>query len=424
MNYQAYIFEYDKKKEERHPKPEIEKLAIYSFGGEDVIVNKTMYLDGDICFYFSAGTELADWFLTENRLYRKHPVTGEKMEGFFEKNGWVKTIKLHGAYSRGFILKVPQKYLDQVRNWTNDTMDYLLTDGEHKQFCYKAVSRTTHEQTFKEHTQNEPKHRDKWIFELPLHRDTEMLYLGLDKIPPGAVVHITKKDHGTSARTGLYEVINLNRRWWEKFGEGWNPFYKPEYVDSYQTGTRKVDIIESSTNYNISPDHYRTFWHEVLMERGLYYGEAIFYEIVGRYIQPGHGEYIYHYDADGKGYNDETIYVYKILQTDQQGFVHQLSYFDTIRRCNELKLNCVMWFGTLSINSDEDKKTLVKEIKKLCSIYQYHDPIGGEGHIMEGVVVMVEHPTFAYPKFYKFKSDAFSELEGISLQSERFIDIQ
>lgn len=112
MAYEAIVIKIDDKNKKPHS--DADSLELYEYNGNQIIIKKGMYSEGDLCLYFIPDTQISDWFLREHKLYRKNPDNpDEKWTGFFEPNGRVKLLKLRGEYSHGFLFKLESTSLNE-----------------------------------------------------------------------------------------------------------------------------------------------------------------------------------------------------------------------------------------------------------------------------------------------------------------------
>lgn len=383
-----------------------------------------MYQDGDVCLYFLPDTQIEDWFLRENKLYRKNPENPtERWSGFFEENRRVKILKIRGEYSQGFIFNLGPD-------------DYSLDDGDlieelyGKPLCQRWESPSEIREAQKEQKDRQTVSKyNKFAFirrlfaprfernSITEHIDTPQLVHVVRTYCPGDTITITEKYHGTSGRTGKLatslSVTMFDKRYWEdKRFTGWR---KEIPVVIEQTGTRRTIVYDSYKGIGLGSDNYRVKIHHELIN-SLKVGQTIYYEIVGyepsgKLIMPSHGEYRYSY---GCKEGDYRIIIYRMTETNDRGIKREFSH-------NELQEFC--YYNRLPVAEpiakfvyDGDVKQITDFVVKYCEMNPYHF----EG-LLEGLVVRNDNPVFC--KFAKFKSNLFSEAEGISKQSEKIEEL-
>ena len=420
--HQALVFTFDEKNLSAHPNAD--NLLIYDINGAQVIVNKNLYHTGDVCLYFLPDTQIESWFLTQNRLYRKNPTNpAEKWPGFFEENGRVRIVKLRGVYSQGFIFNLRDEYGLKE----GDLVDEL--EGQH--LCHKYETQA--EKVFKEQRiQNEKKLNlftrtalriRRWLIPnikpvtLKEHIDTPQLVHAIFNYVVGDLITITKKYHGTSGRTAKLtfntNVSIFDKRYW--IDKKFTGFYKTIQVSTEQTGTRRTLVYDSLRGIGVNDMNYRIAIHHQLAPL-LKEGQTIYYEIVGyepsgKTIMPNHGEYKYTYGCVPGGCQ---FLIYRMTETNPYtGIVREFTYDEVVNFC---LLNNLIWVDAVTqFTYDGNPKTISDFVIRYCEQNPYH-----YDGLLEGLVVRNDNESRCV--FAKYKSNLFSEAEGIALQSEKFID--
>ncbi|TXG80007.1 MAG: hypothetical protein E6R13_09020 [Spirochaetes bacterium] len=434
------------------PHTNSDNLVLYNYNGNQIILSKTMYKAGDMCLYFIPDTKISHWFLMEHKLYRKNPETLEKWKGFFENNGRVNKIKIRGEYSDGFIMLLPDSWMYNE----NDT----ISSHEGKLLCEKYVNDATkiaQANLNKKHGEITGKILGKLFNGFNEHIDTKQFVYAVNSIPVGSLLTITIKLHGTSGRT-MHNMVEVNipinnKAFWEnislfnlknitfyeknysgKWYNIWKSFIPKLLVKSpsYQTGTRRVNKLDSLTNkLDLTGFHgienFRVYWHNYLMNK-LPLGVTVYYEIVGKdengkYFM-GSNEYegkVYNYAYKNLKHpetNDyaNTIVIYRVTHTDfSTGNVTEYSVEEIEKLADKL---CVSSAPIVEqYVYDGNKSKLVEFLKTYCTENQFKDITNPNG-ILEGLVIRSDQPT-GKVDWCKFKSDVFCEVEGIISQTQK-----
>jgi hypothetical protein len=364
-----------------------------------------------------------------NKLYRKHPETGESMGGFFEFTRRVRAQKFLKVKSEGIWLPLI------ALTWTGIDTNALsagtqMSEANGHLICQKYYNQAT-KRTMTSFTKQKKKTLYTNMFKQ--HFDTEQLRYNLRSIPVGAICTISEKIHGTSGRTGrvLFErretwierILNpilglLNRRVSSSF---WN----------YISGTRRVDLDPETVQDNgfYSGKQFRLNIHNQIKTVGLHQGETLFYEIVGymedgglimpthtfddKEIQKQYGTktMVYKYGCQSK---ESHIYVYRITYTNAEGISYEVPNSRLVSRCKELGLNTVPVLDTFIF--DGNKEALLER----CKQHSEGSSTLDSSHIREGICLRVESPELN--TIYKYKSYYFCFGEGIKSNDEYFVD--
>lgn len=422
--YQALVFRFDSKN--LVDVPNTDNLSIYEINGAKVVVNKTMYQDGEMCLYFLPDTQIESWFLTQNKLYRKNPENPtEKWPGFFEENGRVRIVKLRGVYSQGFIFNLKDEYGLKEGN--------LIDELEGQHLCHKYETEV--ERTFKEkRIQNEKKLNflTRWFLKvrrffipnvkpttLKEHIDTPQLVHNIFNYVVGDIITITKKYHGTSGRTAKL-TFNSNVSIFDKcywLDKKFTGFYKTIQFSTEQTGTRRTLVYDSLRKIGVDSDNYRIQIHHKLVPL-LKENQTIYYEIVGfepsgKTIMPNHGEFVYSYWCNPGEFD---VIVYRMTETNPDtGITREFSFNELLQFCVANQIKLVQ--PVTQFVYDGNTKTISDFVVQYCDDHPYH-----EKGLLEGLVVRNDNPNRCV--FSKYKSNMFSEAEGIAKQSKEFIDTE
>jgi len=431
MTYQAIVC----KLTNVRPHPNADRIKLATVQGYQIIVGLEQE-DGDLGVFFLGDGRLMKDHLLANKLYSTHPDTGKAMEGYFGKNGRVKTQKFRGEKSEGFWQPI------EAFEWTGSTKE--LIDGYQfdvlngHRICKKYYTPAA-VRAIKERDARKGKAFGKMKIDRSMlheHYDTKQIRHHIHMIPEGAVLYLTEKVHGTSGRTGHIKTSKPFSRW-QKF---WIPFvnlvWKATFnneskIEKYEyvSGTRRVVLNpdqKTDTGY-YSGTTFRQDIHKDIEKTGLKRGEILYYEIVGfnnsKAIMPAHniedkklrkryGEKMQY--AYGCDLSECKIYVYRIAYINNEGFEIDLSWPQVVARCKELGLNHVPVLEQPMIHTTEE--ALLEKLEALADGPSTLD----DTHIREGVVVRVEHENMS--ECLKYKGYHFCELEGIMKNSENYID--
>lgn len=406
--------------------------------GYNVIVSKEVK-NNQLGIFFPSDGQLTHQMCFENKLYRKHPKTGEKLGGYLEKNRRVRNIKLLGITSEGIWLPLDSlKWVGLGRKFkkTYDTDINITRVVEGAQFthfngvriCRKYVTPATRskserklplKQRVSNWIRNKFGNQDRRSF--PMHFETAKLRhaIGGMTLSEKAYLYITIKMHGTSARSGRVRDTSIKSRVKGYFG------LKPKYKDIL--GTRRCILPHPSVN-----DEYRFTAHNMIKGH-LRDGEIIYYEIVGygengpimdrhkvtdKILRKKYGDTMtYSYGMypveEGKsavyGVNFD-IYVYRITH-----FGIELSPSEIYRRCQALGLKTVPLIKKFHWGTS-NKRDFLDQCSKLSNVENKID----QSHIHEGICVRIIDGMKDVT--YKYKNATFCLLEGIKKNEDNYED--
>jgi hypothetical protein len=432
--------------------PNADKLVLATCFVNTVCVNKDMYHEGEIGVYFPVDLQLSMEFCQKNGLLAVYE-NGVNVSGGYmdpaKRN--VKAIKLRGEQSDGLFL--PLKCLE----YTGVDMDSLnigdtITTVNGHEICRKYIPRGKHHATAAGGAGKRAKRKAKRSI-APVfyeHIDTEQLAYNLHMFKSGDLIEITRKLHGTSARTSHTKVFQgMKRTFWDKlFRREGTPIYDWGYV----SGTRRT-VLDTFDGGFYGSNEFRKPYHD-FFEGKLLKGETVYYEIVGftHEGQPIMGvcnnkklndkEFVkkygetttfsygcapgvqYELEFNEQGdvvnripfYHKNDIYVYRMTMTNEDGEVVEYTPDQMRHRCMYMGVKTVPlhWYGFIPENpgSHDDPTISAGEwvLKKAEQFYDGEEPIDPT-HIREGVVVrVINRPTFTA---YKHKNFQFKVLEGI-----------
>jgi len=411
------------------PLPNSDNLNLLTYNGMEFIVGKDLKI-GDMVVLFPADGQLSHEYCRNNNLYSDSSLNKDTTQkGYFGDNRKVKSIRLRGNTSEGFVAKMETlNYLGRFSLRVGDEFDSI--NGQ--EVCRKFVSQAT-QRRLKEFNRNtEPKFK-KYHFNLPEHYDTEQMDYNYDKLPDVCDVIITAKVHGTSARTGynlvdvditnklvdfmmrkLYPVTQLVNRVFKK--SIFHRSYKSEY--QHVSGTRHTIINnrEDITNEG-GQEYFRWQWHNIIAPN-LKKDEVFYYEICGydsmgvpimspqdttslkdKTFQNKFGKkMVYSYGCSEGG---TKVFIYRITQNGVD-----LPFSEVMKRCDELGFYHV----PVLVHSCgvENPGPFIKQ--KLSELLDNGPSMIDQTHIEEGYVVRIEYE--GRHKTYKAKNSYFKILEG------------
>ena len=430
------------------PHPNADRLQVARALGYDVVVGLEAK-EGDLGICFPEGGKLSHEMCLHNSLYRKDPVTGEKMGGYFGENGRVKSTKLRGVHSEAFFTSLDSLVWAGQRGFVELKEGTEIGEIDGQKICEKYYTRATL-RAMNRAKKNYKK--PKWLpkFLVPIHKkyvvnkvkrdpcpdfkkhfSTTKLRQYSHMIPEGLNAIITSKMHGTSGRTGYVKYDT--RRFLGRL-------LKRPVKYQYVTGTRNV--VKNPIGYGESKDDgyyagttFRQRCHSIIQSAGLYKDEVVYYEIVGfesegKPIMPNHkldwkdfkdsgfskkefqqlvdqfSETItYHY---GQEDGECEIRVYRITNKNVD-----LSDQKMRQRCQELGLQCVS--KLTEIDSGEDLMGICKDLSEESDM---------QGQLREGVCVRLEDLEGKLVKIVKYKSNRFAILEGIKRNDVDYVDME
>lgn len=445
------------------PHPNADKLVLATCFVNTVCVAKDMYTEGEIGVYFPVDLQLSMEFCQKNGLLAVYE-NGKNISGGYmdpaKRN--VKAIKLRGEQSDGLFLPL------SCLAYTGVNLDELelnspITVVNGHEICRKYIPRGKHQATAAGGAGKRAKRKAKRSI-APVfyeHIDTEQLAYNLHMFKPGDLIEITRKLHGTSARTAHTKVLKGFKRTLLDIilrREG-----TPIYDWGYVSGTRRT-VLDTFDGGFYGSNEFRKPYHD-FFEGKLLKGETVYYEIVGftHEGQPIMGvcnnkklndkEFVkkygetttfsygcapgvqYELEFNEQGdvvnripfYHKNDIYVYRMTMTNEDGEVVEYTPDQMRHRCMYMGVKTVPlhWYGFIPENpgSKEDDTISAGEwvLNKAEQFYDGEEPIDPT-HIREGVVVrVINRPTFTA---YKHKNFQFKVLEGIIKENAEAPDME
>ena len=323
-NYLAKVFQLTN----LDPVPNADRLLVTEVDFQPVLTNKDAVLN-DWYVYFPTESKILDTLLKHTNSYRDASLNSDPLKdvGYFDKNGRVKTVKMRGNYSSGFILPLT-KLESFVRNDIEkkevyfDTVNDLVIVSKYIKPFEKKEQVTGLSKSDKKASK---------ISVIPgqfqFHNDTENLRRNSYKIKPDTMIDVTYKYHGTSAIVGNV-LYKKKPTWWQKLLK-LDP--KPYY--DYIWSSRKVIKTKSEVPGYYSQDIWTILKEEIkekIPKGFVVYGEIVGYLPDGGSIQ---GKYDY-----GLRPGTHAFYIYRITSVNEDGYAVELSTDDVIEFSKKIGL--------------------------------------------------------------------------------------
>ena len=395
-----------------------DRLQCVEVFGQNVIVDLS-YKDGQRVVFFPSDGQLSEEYANDNKLVRVKDENGNNVGGYMDPNKRnVAAIRLRGEKSEGLILPIDtlSKYTDI--NKLKDGDQITVLGGS--EICKKYIPRGNKRSNI---NSNKKKEKYKENISYPFfeeHKDTAQLAYNLNSFKPGDTVYITRKLHGTSARTAKTLKITKKN---SKLRKLLHMKQKQTKEISVVSGSRRVVIKDlNSTDGYYSDNAFRKKYHDLLKDK-LPEGCEVFYEIVG-YVNettPIMGSVSNSKVKDKeftKKFGKETtfsygcqpgeseMYVYRMTMTTGDGTVMEVPWEVVKIWCDKLGVKYVPELEKFIYTTKED---LMERVNKYLSGMPA-DEIG-RTHIAEGVVVRIDNrESFTA---YKDKVFEFKVIESI-----------
>jgi len=389
--------------------------------GECVVVNKNAQV-GDVGVFFQPELQLSEDFCSNNNLFRDKERNKDKEKaGFFDSTRRVRAQPFMKVKSMGFFVPFSNfDYTGKVNLKVGDQFDEL---NGHK-ICQKYIS----EKTLRAMGNKNTKARKKMeVPDFKEHLDTEQFKYNANRIPKGALISITAKLHGTSARYGKMKVYEELPKWKRLVNKVYPIF--PGYKWDYVAGTRRVVLKTQDKDKDgfHGSEAFRFEWLDILkphLSEGLeVYGELVGYAN-GKPIMPEHDIKSLKDKAFTQKYGDNVVYkygclegenkfyVYRITLTNSDGETIDFTYPQIVSWCQKRGIDIVPEVCKPFIydGNEEKLRNLVAELteREDCLSEDYID----HSHVSEGVVIRADYVNMQ-PMLMKSKSYAFRVMEGI-----------
>lgn len=409
-----------------------DRLQCVEVFGQNVIVDLNYY-EGQKVVFFPSDGQLSLEYATDNNLVRVKDENGNNIGGYMdpEKRN-VTAIRLRGEKSEGLVLPIEtlSKYTDVSKLKDGDQITVL--DGH--EICQKYIPRGKRNNHPVETGSKKKKKKSKESVSYPFfeeHKDTAQLAYNMSAFRPGDTIYITRKLHGTSARTMKTVKITKKSNKLRRFLH-MEPKITREV--SVVSGSRRVVLKDMNANDEYYSDNgFRRKYHDLLKEN-LPEGFEVFYEIVG-YVNettPIMGsvsnkgvkekEFVKKFgDTTTFSYGckpgESDMYVYRMTATTADGTVVELPWETVKVWCDKLGVKHVPDLEKFIYTTPEDlKERANKHLSNMPA-----DEIG-KTHVAEGVVVRIDNrSTFTA---YKDKVFEFKVIEGIAKDTSDVPDME
>ena len=410
-----------------------DRLQCVEVFGQNVIVDLNYY-EGQKVVFFPSDGQLSLEYATDNNLVRVKDENGNNIGGYMdpEKRN-VTAIRLRGEKSEGLVLPIEtlSKYTDISKLKDGDQITVL--DGH--EICQKYIPREKRNNHPVETGSKKKKKKSKKSVSYPFfeeHKDTAQLAYNMSAFRPGDTIYVTRKLHGTSARTMKTVKITKKSNKLRRFLH-MEPKITREV--SVVSGSRRVVLKDMNVNdyYSDTDNGFRKKCHDLLKDN-LPEGFEVFYEIVG-YVNettPIIGsvsnkgvkekEFVKKFgDTTTFSYGckpgESDMYVYRMTATTADGTVVELPWETVKVWCDKLGVKHVPDLEKFIYTTPEDLKERVN--KYLSNMPA--DEIG-KTHVAEGVVVRIDNrSTFTA---YKDKVFEFKVIEGIAKDTSDAPDME
>lgn len=338
----------------KHNDPEVNKLKCCTIDGFNIITG----IDSEpgLYVYFPGLSQINNDFLSYANLYRHKELNKDpEQSGMFEDNGRVKSIRLRGELSEGFIIPVVvlQNYVLSVTNKElNDVtegteFDAIEHDGKEFWISKKYMPKHTQQQgsgVGGKQSKKVPKGLDKVIdSQFRFHYDTTLIKKCPFVLNPESLIQISSKIHGTS---GISAHVLCRRE--ETLKERVLRFLRIDRTEKtqydYLYSSRTV-IKNKYYNANVKDGFYGVdVWAEAdkLVRPHLEKGQTAYYEIVGFLPNGGYIQKNYDYGCvapkDNETYTPEKhfkVRIYRVTYTNVDGKVLEYSTHQVQQWCEK-----------------------------------------------------------------------------------------
>lgn len=423
MAYSAYITTI----KELRPHGNADRLNIATIFGEDVIVDKSYYI-GQRVIYFPADGQLSEQYAKDNNLVRRKDENGNNVGGYLDSQKRnVKAIKLRGEKSEGMVMPIETlaAYGDIESLQDGDAITKI---GE-TEICRKYIPLGSNHG---KRRSGSNAHKEKKILETMFpffaeHIDTEQLAFNEGAFRREDTIYLTRKLHGTSARTANTVAVTKRRTLLDRIlrREG-------KEVRKYTTVSGSRRRIIGTGNSYYGSDDFREKWDQYFAAK-LPRGVEIFYEIVGwanenTPIMPPCQNKKVNDPEFTKQYGDRTVFTYGCPEGENQAYVYRMTYTNDDGDVFEFPTE--MMFGWCEMHDVPHVPLLEKflfttweDLRARVNKYlDVPEPLADDTHVVEGVVVRIDNRM----KFtaFKDKSMTFKILEGVIKESSDAPDME
>jgi len=365
----------------KHPNPKVNRIKLATVLGTQVIVGADSK-EGDIVVYFDANLRLSPDLMFYNNLYSNKDMNWDKTKkGFFGKNGRVRAIKFQEEMSNGFVCPIGSLILIDGLLENDDALDLKVGDEfthiNGVEICSKYIAdisgglgdmpgrKGNKRRNIVLRNRYSLLKRREWTDMFWKHWDTKQLMREKHRFP-GGIVYIEEKVHGTSGRTANVLVHQIRRRY---------QVWKPKVTSTWKviSGTRRRDGVRGYMSRERREIHEKLKPH-IRKGEELYY-EIVGYEKNGKLIQSLNGVR-FTYGCKPREYK---VVLYRVTQTNVDGYRVELNREQVYRRADELGLERPMLLSTGFISRLDDQEQILN--------YARGKSLYDAGHCLEGIVV-------------------------------------
>lgn len=409
-----------------------DRLQCVEVFGQNVIVDLNYY-EGQKVIFFPSDGQLSSEYATDNNLVRIKDENGNNIGGYMDPDKRnVTAIRLRGEKSEGLVLPIEtlSKYTDISILKDGDQITVLNGHEICRKYIPREKNRSRNNNNISNKKHKYQKENVSYLF-FEEHKDTAQLAYNMSAFKPGDTIYITRKLHGTSARTMKTVKVTKKNNKLRKILH-----IKPKTVKeiSVVSGSRRVVLKDmTKTDGYYSDNGFRKKYHDLLKNR-LPEGLEIFYEIVG-YVNEAtpimrsvsnkgvkekeftkkFGDITtFSYGCDP---GENEMYVYRMTATTADGTVIELPWEIVKVWCDRLGVKHVPELEKFIFTTTED-------LKKRVNKYLDNMPADeiGKTHIAEGVVVRIDNREFFTA--YKDKVFEFKVIEGIAKDTSEVPDME
>lgn len=397
-----------------------DRLQCVEVFGQNVIVDLS-YKDGQRVIFFPSDGQLSEEYASDNNLVRVKDANGNNIGGYMNPDKRnVTAIRLRGEKSEGLVLPIEtlSKYTDITKLKDGDQITVL--DGH--EICKKYIPKSNRRSGSR--TANKEKKKKENTVTYPYfeeHKDTAQLAYNMSAFKPGDTVYITRKMHGTSARTMKTIKVTKKKNNFFRRLLHMKTRYKKEV--SVVSGSRRVVLKDMNNNDGYYSDNsFRKKYHDLLKDK-LPEGFEIFYEIVG-YVNestPIMGSVSNNKVKDKefkKKFGDTTVFSYGCEPGENEMYVYRMTATTSDGTVVELPWETVeLWCEKLGVKHVPDLEKFIyttpEDLRERVNKYLDGMPADevGRTHIAEGVVVRIDNRD-SFTAF-KDKTFEFKVCEGI-----------
>jgi hypothetical protein len=364
LNYSAQVVELKNKIQH----PNADRLIGWTVQGCNVWTSSD-YKEGDVCVFFPLESQISTELISYLSLFRKSEYNQNKgVTGFFELKGRVKALKLRGAPSEGFLLKI-ESLRDFIKSKFNKDLTYeigeVFDSFEDFQICKKYVIRHIHAGQGQGNNKQKRKALNLVENQFRLHYDTAKLAVHDYVLNPGDICVITSKWHGTSFVSSKL-LVNRKLSILEKIAKFLGckvQETKYDYVYSSRKVIKAVGEQENSNQHYYSEDIWKLVHNDIKehLQNGMsVYGEIVGYLPDGKMIQKD-----YDYGCNTGQYQS---LVYRITSTNTNGEVFEWDWASIKNWCvqNGIKHVPEYYYGPVNFTLEQLKEKYLEKDCEFC----------------------------------------------------------